>query len=112
MQATVTTHKEEGPSRIQTDAIDMEKIRDKLTTCIDPLYPDSHKPGTLLDIVTGRVTSPTVNVVESVKLGKILMKRDENGWPESFLKPLVKPTTSMTEHKKKAKIMYLNMTQV
>jgi len=60
-QTTVTTHKEEGPSRIQTDAIDREKIRDKLTTCIDPLNSDSHHAGVLVNIVTGRMASPTVN---------------------------------------------------
>ena len=103
MQSTGTTHEEEGPSRIQTDAIDRKKIRDKLTTCIDPLDSDSLQPGILLNIVTGRMASPTVNVDESVKLGKILMKSYEDGWPESFYKPLVKPTTAMTEQKKRAK---------
>lgn len=103
-QTTVTTHKEEGPSRIQTDAIDREKIRDKLTTCIDPLNSDSHHPGVLVNIVTGRVASPTVNIDESVKLGKHLMKSYEDGWPESFHKPLAKPTVTMAEQKKRVKV--------
>jgi len=60
-QTTVTTHKEEGPSRIQTDAIDREKIIDKLTTCTDPLNSDSHHAAVLVNIVTGRMASPTVN---------------------------------------------------
>ena len=33
-----TTHKEEKPSRIRSDEEDSEKIREKLQSCIDPLY--------------------------------------------------------------------------
>ena len=88
MQGTVTTHKEEGPSRIQT-AVDGKKIRGKLTTCIDFLDSDSHQAGIILNIVTGIMASLTVNVDESVKLGKILMKSYEDVWPESFHKPIV-----------------------
>ena len=100
-QTTVTTHKEEGLSRIKADAIDREKIRDKLITCIDPLNSDSHHPGVLVNVVTGRVASPTVNIDESVKLGKHLMKSYEDGWPGSFHKPLAKPTVTMAEQKKR-----------
>ena len=70
-QATVTTHKEEGISRIATDATDRQKIREKLVTCIDPLKPDSHPPGSLVNIVTGRISPASVNVDESVQLGRL-----------------------------------------
>ncbi len=99
-QTTVTTHKEEGLSRIQTDAIDREKNRDKLATCIDPLKSDSHDPCALVNIVTGRIASPTVNIDESVKFGNHLMKSYEDGWPENFHKPLAKPTVTMAEQKR------------
>ena len=54
-QTTVTNHKEEGVSRIQTDAGDREKIQNKLVTCIDPLNPASHPLNRLINIVTGRI---------------------------------------------------------
>ena len=37
VQTTVTTHKEEGKSKIQTDTTDRKKIWNKLVTCIDTL---------------------------------------------------------------------------
>ncbi len=39
---TVTIHKEEGASRTLTDAIDREKIRNKLVTRIDLLNPANY----------------------------------------------------------------------
>lgn len=73
-QVTVTTHKEEETSRLLTDAADRTKIRDKLATCIDPLNPENHQPDSLVNIVTGSVAPPSVNVDNSVNLGKQLMK--------------------------------------
>lgn len=103
-QTTVTTHKEEGASRIVTDATDREKIRDKLVTCIDPLNADSHPPGSLVNIVTGRISPASVNVDESVQLGDQLMKSYEEGWPQSFNKPLTKPTVTMSGPKKRVSV--------
>lgn len=103
-QVIVTTHKEEGTSRILTDTADRIKIRDKLATSIDPLNPESHQSDSLVNIVTGRVASPSVNVDNSVNLGKQLMKSYEDGWPQSFKKPLSKPTVTMAEQKKRVKV--------
>lgn len=36
-QQTVTVHKEEMPARIQSDAVDREKLRKRLITGIDPM---------------------------------------------------------------------------
>ncbi len=59
---TVTIHKEEEASRIMTDAIDREKNRNKLVTCIDLLNPANHPPG---NIVTGRISPASVTVDDS-----------------------------------------------
>ena len=50
---TVSTHKEENPGRIASDASDREEIQQALQNYIDPLATDTHPPG-LLNIVTDR----------------------------------------------------------
>ena len=55
-QTSVTVHKKEMPARKQADAVDREKSRKRLTTCIDPLQPENH-PNGLVNIVTGRPNS-------------------------------------------------------
>ena len=65
VQTTVTTYKEEGKSRIQTDATDREKIRNKLVTCIDPLNSETH-PSELINIVIGRMSPTPVTVNNSI----------------------------------------------
>ena len=41
----VTTHKEESDARIVSDAVDRNKLRDKLDTCINPLNPQEQIKG-------------------------------------------------------------------
>ena len=73
------------PSRIQSDGVDREKLKDRLNTCIDPLQPDSHPPG-LINVVTGRLCPDNVNVDDSVNIGTKQMNEYELHWPESFNK--------------------------
>ena len=63
--AYVTLLKEEMPARKQADAVDREKLRKRLTTCIDHLQPEYH-PNGLVNIVTGRLSPDVVNVDTSV----------------------------------------------
>ena len=102
-QSIVTTHKEEGSSRIQTDASDREKIRNKLLTCIDPLNSDSHPHG-LVNIVTGCISPDSVNVDNSLAIGLQQMKDYEQGWPQSFHKPLTKKVVLMSVSRKHIKV--------
>ena len=104
IQITITTHKEEGSSRIRTDTTDREKIRNKLVTCIDPLHPASHPQDNLINIVTGRISPGLVNVDNSVQLGEQLMKSYEQGWPQSFHKTLKKPTVTMSVSRKQVHV--------
>ena len=103
-QTVVTSHKEEGNSRILSDAADREKIKNKLTSCTDPLNPENHKSDSLVNIVTGRIASSSVNVDRSVELGEQLMKGYEDGWPESFHKALTRPVATMAEQSKRVSI--------
>ena len=104
VQTTVTSHKEEGKSRILNDVTDREKIRNKLVTCIDPLNPGSHPSASLINIVTGRISPASVTVDDSVQLGRQLMKTYEEGWPQSFYKPLKKSTVTMSVTRKQVNV--------
>ena len=64
-QTSVTVHKKEMPARKQADAVDREKLRKRLTTCIDPLQPEN-RPNGLVNIVTGRLSPVVVNIDTSV----------------------------------------------
>ena len=102
-QTKVTEHKEEMPSRIRSDGVDREKLKDRLNTCIDPLQPDSHPPG-LINVVTGRLCPDNVNVDDSVNIGTKQMNEYELHWPESFNKPLTKQVVLMSVSRKQIKI--------
>ena len=67
-QTSVTVHKEEMPARKQTDAVDREKLRKRITTCINSLHPENHHNG-LVNIVTGKLSPDVVNVDTSVSTG-------------------------------------------
>ena len=68
----VTTHKEEKPARIKSDAVNREKIHEKLNQCLDPLDPTDHPEG-ITNIVTGFIAPDSVNVNKTVDIGKSLL---------------------------------------
>jgi len=77
-------HKEDS-YRIRRDAEDRCSIRKTLETCVDPMDPDSHEAGFLLNISTGQIAQPAVNVDCSVDIGKKQLKQFESTWPEGFM---------------------------
>lgn len=101
--SVATSHKEEGKSRIKSDATDREKLRTTLSTFIHPLHPSSHPVG-LVNIANGLISSNNVNVDSSLEIGKQQMKDFEAGWPTSFHGPLKKNVKTMTSNKKLIKI--------
>ena len=100
---TTTTHKEEDPGRMTSDASDRQKIKEALQNCIDPLATDNHPPG-LMNVVTGLHATDKVNADESIKIGREQMTEFESGWPTSFNKTLTKNVTMMTSAKKSIKL--------
>ena len=66
---TTTTHKEEAPGRMKSDASDRQKINEALQNYIDPLATDTHPPG-LLNVVTGIHATDNVNADEYIKIGR------------------------------------------
>ena len=81
-----TTHIEENKSRMNADVKDRISLRKVLAGCIDPLQPDSHPGGQLLNICTGRIATEEVNVWNAFALGRCQMEECEKSWPDGFYK--------------------------
>ena len=78
------THKEESPSRIIRDADDRQSLHRTLLSCINPMDPDTHVTGSLLNIWSGQVAQPNVNVDRALDIGAEQMIQFERSWPDGF----------------------------
>ena len=65
-----STHKEEASARMKRDRTDRENLREALAGCVDPLDPDTHPEGQLMNVCNGKVAPPDVNVHEALEVGK------------------------------------------
>ena len=72
-------HKEEAEGRIKTDQADRQSLHDTLDVCIDPLDYASQPDGALMNIVTGQIAHPDVNVDTAVSLGHRAMENFKGG---------------------------------
>lgn len=93
-------HKEEFPGRINKDAEDRRAIQHALVNYINPLDPNSHVNGSLLNIVTGKIATPDVNVDQAVEIGTNMLIEFEDSWPEGFVAPISKKIVTLAEKKK------------
>ena len=75
-------------------------IRSTLDVCINPLDDESHPDGTLMNIVTGELAHPDVNVDDAVNIGLQVLSEYKKCWPESFYDPLGKMVISLDVKKK------------
>ena len=98
-----TTHKEEMPGRMASDAKDTGNIQQKLEMCLDHLNSDNHPDG-IVNIMTGRIAPDAVNVDNSVAMGKEQMNQFETGWPNTFYEPLSNKVVTMSVTKKRIKL--------
>ena len=98
-----TTHKEEMPGRMASDAKDRGNIQQKLEMCIAPLNSDNH-PNCIVNIVTGRIAPDAVNVDNSVAMGNEQMKQFETDWPKTFYEPLSNKVVTMSVTNKRIKL--------
>ena len=78
------THKEETMGRIKSDTQDRQSLHGTLSECIDPMDPQSHPHGALMNVVTGAIASANVNIDMAVTLGKEQLETFESTWPEGF----------------------------
>ena len=93
-------HKEEDKFRIQRDTEDKNSIRKTLETCIDPMDPDSHEDGVLLNMSTGQIAQPEVNIDCSLEIGKKQLNDFETTWPEGFYCRLSNHVVTLESRKK------------
>ena len=101
-QHHVKTHKEEMPARKASDAIDRQRLEEKLAMIIHQL--ENKECQDIINIATGRIAPKTVNVDESVEIGKQQMDEYKSTWPDSFHKPLKKKVVTMSALQKHAKV--------
>lgn len=94
-----TVHKEESKARIAADKIDREELRRKLETIINPLDPDSH-PDNIVNVVTGQLAPPSVNVDKAVDIGTRQFKEFESKLPEGFYDTISMKVETMAVMKK------------
>ena len=97
-------HKEEFNGRIETDAQDRQSLRDTLLKCIDPMDPDTHPDGALLNVVTGSVAPQVVNIDIAVKLGQEQMEVFESSWPEGFYNTIKRQVVTFSDNMKAVKV--------
>ena len=93
-----THHKEDSPARIKCDHTHRLKICNKLAMCMDPLNPDQQFVE-VVNIVSGRVASESVNVHQAVSIGSEQMKAFEASWPSEFHETLQKKVITMAAMK-------------
>jgi len=79
-----STHKEESAFRIQSDAVDREKLKMYVADIIDLLDPAGHPKGAAINIVSSKVTHPSVNVHEFLRLRKTSRESYESKLPTGF----------------------------
>ncbi len=79
-----TKHKEELPGHRTSDAMDRNKLIAKLDMAIDPLNPTGHPKSGPINIVTGKLAHPAVNVHHSLHLGRVSREAYEKNLPAGF----------------------------
>lgn len=97
---TATVHKEESAKRIAADQKDRESVRRSLLIAIDPLDPDQHPSGKLLNIVTGEMAHDDINSYKALDIGQTMVKGFRKSWPAGFYDKLSKPILTMHDKKK------------
>lgn len=91
------------PSRIAADGEDRCKLRNKLALCLDFWQP-TQLPNELINIVTGKVAPCSINLDQSVSIGKQQVQQFVSSWPEGFHRPIEKKVLTMTASHKQTKI--------
>ena len=94
----VTHHKKDMSTRKKFDAKEGESLRERFQSYNDPLNPSSH-PTDIVNIVSGHVASESVDVDNSVAIGKKQMKLYEATWSDGFYHAVAKKVVTMAETK-------------
>ena len=101
-------HKEELPGRIKTDAIDRDKIREKLESIIHPLEVDESAEH-IINIYSGCVSPNSVNVDRSLEIGAKQQEQFDCSLPGGFYDTIKKEINTMAVTKKGIKVGDVNV---
>ena len=81
---TAKVHKVESTKIIAADKKDRESIQRSIALGIDPLDPDQHPNGKLLNIATGELAHEDVNAHNALEVGQTMVKCFRKSWPSGF----------------------------
>ena len=95
-------HKEETSGRINSDA--QESLHHTLSECIDPMDPDSHPDGTLINIVTGAIAPANVTIEKAVSMGQEQLETLESSWPEGFYTTIKRQAVTFSDNRNAIKV--------
>ena len=94
-ESVARNHKEEGKSRMQSDAADRNGLKETISSVTHPLNPEGH-PNSPVNIVTGKISPATVNVDQSLDIGKAQTGAFEDSLPDGFYAHIRKKVITMT----------------
>ena len=97
------THKESA-SRMVRDGSDHQSLRTALESRLDPMNPVTNVAGSLLNISSGQLTQPNVNVDKALDIGTRQLTQFEASWPEGFYNSLSKQVVTFSTKKKRLTI--------
>ena len=69
---------------IQADAKDRVGLHQKLDSCMDPMDPERHPDGSIVNVVSGKLAPASVNVDNALIIGQTMLEDFEKAWPERF----------------------------
>ena len=97
-------HKEATRGQINSEAQDRESLHRTLSECIDPMDPDSHPDGALMNIVTGAIAPEHVNIEKAVTLGQEQLECFESSWLEGFYNTIKQHVVTIFDKKNNIKV--------
>ena len=94
----------ESVRRLVRDGSDHQSLRTALESHIDPMNPVTHVEGSLLNMPSGQLTQPNVNVDKALDIGTRQLTQFEASWPEGFYNSLSKQVVTFSTKKKRLTI--------
>ena len=95
---------QESASHMVRDGSDRQSLRTAQESRIDPMNPVTHVAGSLLNISSGQLAQPNVNVDKALDIGTRQLTQFEASWPEGFYNSLSKQVVTFSTKKKRLTI--------
>jgi len=75
-----------------------------LSQCTDPMDPDSHPDGALMNVVTGGLAPADVNIDMAITLDQEQLETFESSWPKGFYNAMKGQDVTFSSMKKAIKV--------